>query len=123
MPNSVVKQMNVPEAVEVTVTDDALIVELSDARTLSVPILWYPRLVHATPEERDNWRLIGTGQGINWPDLDEDISVEGMLAGWPSQESQKSLKWWLDARKEGRSVAYYDLIAYEKEREKSKQHS
>ena len=121
MPNSVIKQMNVPEAEDVAVTDDTLTVELSDGRTISVPILWYPRLVHATPEERNNWRLIGTGQGIHWPDLDEDISIEGMLAGWPSQESQKSLQWWLDARKEGRSVALYDLIAYEKGRQKTGQ--
>ena len=111
--------VTVPDAMDVTVTEDALTAELSDGRIITVPIVWHPRLVDATPEERNNWRLIGGGEGIHWPDLDEDISVEGMLAGWPSRESQKSLQWWLDARKEGRSVAFYDLVAYEKERQKS----
>ena len=111
--------VTVPDATDIIVTEDALTAELSDGRTITVPIVWHPRLVHATPEERNNWRLIGGGEGIHWPDLDEDISIEGMLAGWPSRESQKSLQWWLDARKEGRSVAFYDLVAYEKERQKS----
>ena len=69
MTNSVIKHMNVPEAEDVTVTEDTLTTELSDGRTISVPLLWYPRLTHATLEERNNWRLIGTGQGIHWPDL------------------------------------------------------
>ena len=118
MTNSVIKHMNVPEAEDVTVTDDTLTAELSDGRTISVPILWYPRLTHATPEERNNWRLIGTGQGIHWPDLDEDISVEGMLAGWPSRESQQSLQKWLDARKEGRGFTLYEIRQYEREQQK-----
>ena len=117
MTNSVIKHMNLPEAEDVTVTDDTLTAELSDGRTISVPILWYPRLTHATPEERNNWRLIGTGQGIHWPDLDEDISVEGMLAGWPSRESQKSLQKWLDARKEGRGFTLYEIRQYEREQQ------
>ena len=83
---------------EVTVTEDTLTVELSDGRTISVPLDWFPRLVHSTIHERGNWRFIGKGQGIHWPDLDEDISVEGLLAGHPSGESQSSLKRWLDAR-------------------------
>ena len=91
-------EVRVPEALEFTVTDDTLTAELSDGRTISVPLLWYPRLAYATPEERDNWRIIGTGQGIHWPDLDEDLSVEGLLAGWPSRESRTSFKRWLDAR-------------------------
>ena len=119
MADSVLKQMNVPEVEDVSVTEDTLTAELSDGRTISVPLLWYPRLVHATPDERSNWRLIGTGQGIHWPDLDEDISVEGMLAGWPSRESQKSLQQWLDARKEGRGFTLYELMAYEKEQQRS----
>ena len=90
--------MQVPEAERVEVTDDALMADLSNGRTISVPLAWYPRLVHATPAERRNWRLIGVGQGIHWPDLDEDISVEGLLAGRPSGENQKSLKRWLEAR-------------------------
>ncbi|MCE2450975.1 MAG: DUF2442 domain-containing protein [Candidatus Latescibacteria bacterium] len=84
--------LKVPEAECVEVTDDTLMADLSDGRTISVPLAWYPRLVHATPTERRNWRLIGVGQGIH-------ISVEGLLAGSPSGESQESLKRWLEARK------------------------
>lgn len=88
----------VPAAESVTVTDDALSVELSDGRTISVPLAWFPRLLHATKEERNNWRLIGRGQGIHWGDIDEDISVENLLAGKPSGESQASFKKWLATR-------------------------
>jgi hypothetical protein len=63
-----------------------------------VPVVWYPRLLHGTTQERDNWRLIGQGEGIHWPDLDEDISVENLLEGTPSGESQRSLKRWLEER-------------------------
>ncbi len=80
------------------VTNDILIVELNDGRAISVPLAWYPRLLHATPKERGRWRLIGRGQGINWDDLDEDISVEGLLAGRASGESQASFKRWLEGR-------------------------
>lgn len=83
----------------VTVTEDTLTVELSDGRSLSVPLAWFPRLIHATPAERKNWRLIGRGHGIHWNKLDEDISVEGLLAGKPSGESQASFKKWLCTRK------------------------
>ena len=93
--------LKVPEAERLEVTDDTLMADLSDGRTISVPLAWYPRLVHATPAERRNWRLIGVGQGIHWSDLDEDISVEGLLAGRPSGESQESLKLWLEARQTG----------------------
>jgi len=85
-------------AQNVNVTEDALIVELTDERTVSVPLVWYPRLWHSTPEERDNWRLIGQAEGIHWPDLDEDISVENLVSGEPSGESQRSFKLWLEAR-------------------------
>lgn len=90
--------IEVPDAENVTVTGDTLSVDLSDGRTISVPLAWFPRLVHATPEERQNWRLIGKGQGIHWEDLDEDISVEGLLAGRASGESQASFKKWLSQR-------------------------
>lgn len=90
--------LTVPEAVGVVVTDDTLSVELRDGRTLSVPLEWYPRLVHATPEERNRWRLIAHGHGIHWDALDEDISIEGLIAGRPSGESQTSLKQWLAGR-------------------------
>ena len=98
-----------PKTEDVLVTEDTLKAELSDGRTISVPLAWYPRLVHATQEERNNWELIGTGQGIRWPDLDEDLSVEGLIAGRPSGEGQKSFKRWLDAKQAGRSVLLSDL--------------
>ncbi len=87
------------EARQVSVTDDFLVVELSDGRSISVPVAWYPRLQHGTPEERSHWRLIGRGDGIHWPDLDEDISVSGLVAGRPSGESARSLELWLQSRK------------------------
>ena len=86
-------------AMGVSVTEDALKVDLDDARTISVPLVWYPRLWHATPQERDNWEISGAGYGIHWPDLDEDISVKGLLIGNTSGESQKSLRRWLEGRK------------------------
>lgn len=86
-------------AQNVRVNSDELIVELEDGRTLSVPLAWYPRLLYASEEERQNWRLIGKGEGIHWEDLDEDISVEHLLLGIPSGESQSSLQRWLEGRK------------------------
>ncbi len=91
--------ISVPVAETVKVTEDTLTVELSDGRSLSVPLAWFPRLVHATPSERKSWRLIGRGHGIHWSELDEDISVEGLLAGKPSGESQASFKKWLSTRR------------------------
>lgn len=82
-------------------TDEALVVELVDGRTITVPLAWYPRLVHGTPAERAQWRFIGDGEGIHWPQLDEDISIEGLLAGRRSGETQASLRRWLDIRKTG----------------------
>ena len=91
-------EIEVPDAEAVTVTEDTLSVDLSDGRTISVPLALFPRLVHSTPEERNNWLLIGRGQGIHWENIDEDISVEGLLAGRPSGESQSSFKKWLEGR-------------------------
>ena len=91
-------EIQVPNAEQVTVTEDTLTVELSDGRVISVPLVWYPRLLHASPEERRNWRLIGKGQGVHWEDVDEDISVAGILSGKPSGESQASFKRWLESR-------------------------
>jgi len=82
-------------AQDVTLTDETLAVDLTDGRTISVPLAWYPRLLHASPAERANWRLVGDREGIHWPDLDEDVSVESLLAGKRSGESQSSLKKWL----------------------------
>jgi hypothetical protein len=91
-------EIRAPVAQNVVVTEDALVVELADGRTVSAPIAWYPRLLHGSPEERNNWRLIGSGEGIHWPALDEDISVENILFGQPSGESARSFKRWLESR-------------------------
>ena len=85
-------------AQNVVVTDDSLTVDLSDGRSISVPLAWYPRLLQGTREERSNWRLVGNNEGVHWPDLDEDISVENLLLGHPSGESQDSFKKWLNNR-------------------------
>ena len=90
--------IEIPDAVAVQITDEALTAELSDGRTISVPVAWYPRLLHATARERAKWQFTGKGQGIHWDDLDEDISVEGLLAGRHSSESQTSFKRWLERR-------------------------
>ena len=84
----------------VSVSEDTLTADLSDGRTISVPLNWYPRLLHGTPEERLNWQLIG--KGIHWPDLDEDISVENLIYGQPSGESQKSFQKWQESRKKSK---------------------
>lgn len=85
----------------VAVSDDELIAELADGRKISVPLAWYPRLLHGTTQERTNWRLIGHGEGIHWPDLDEDISAENLVFGQASGESQSSLDRWLQSRSGG----------------------
>lgn len=87
-----------PRAQRVSVTEDALVVELIDGRTITVPVTWYPRLAHGSQAERAHWRLIGEGEGIHWPDLDEDISVEGLLGGRRSGETQASLRRWFERR-------------------------
>lgn len=83
---------------QVTFSDERLIVDLVDGRSLSVPLSWYPRLMHGSPEERQNWQLLGDGYAIEWEDLDEHIGIEGLLAGRRSNESQKSLSNWLSTR-------------------------
>jgi hypothetical protein len=98
MGSSTIKN-NLALAVDVRVTDDTLTVDLADGRTISAPLAWYPRLAHGTRKERGRWRLIGRGTGIHWPDLDEDISVENLLAGKASRESARSLKSWLQKRR------------------------
>ena len=86
------------KAQDVIVTEDTLSVDLIDGRTVSVPLGWYPRLLYATAEEQNNWRLIGRGEGIHWPNLDEDISIENMILGRASGESQQSFQRWLEKR-------------------------
>lgn len=93
--STVDKQTN---AVNVRIDDELLTVELADGRIVSAPISWYPRLAHGSVEERGRWRLIAGGRGVNWPDLDEDISVENLVTGNPSGESQSSFKKWLEQR-------------------------
>lgn len=87
-------------AQRVAVTE-GLIVDLINGRTISAPLVWYPRLLNGTPKERNNWRLIARGEGIHWPDLDEDLSVESIILGRASGESQASLKGWLESREAG----------------------
>ncbi|MEM8502720.1 MAG: DUF2442 domain-containing protein [Cyanobacteria bacterium P01_D01_bin.1] len=84
----------------VSVEDDSLSVTLADGRSLIVPLEWYPRLYHASIAERLNWQLIGEGYAIEWPDLDEHIGIEGLLAGRRSSESQQSLQRWFASRTE-----------------------
>lgn len=102
-------ELKVPRATRITVTDNLLTAELVDGRIISVPLVWYPRLVHATEDERNNWELHAGSQHIHWADLDEDISVEGLLAGRRSGEGQASLKRWLEARLAGRGISLHEL--------------
>ncbi|MSQ20101.1 MAG: DUF2442 domain-containing protein [Betaproteobacteria bacterium] len=102
--NTSAVEMEAPFADDVSVSVDTLRVDLRDGRTISVPLSWYPRLLHATAAERKRWRLIDRGQGIHWPDLDEDISVEGLLAGKPSGESQASFSNWIAKRSSRPSI-------------------
>ena len=95
----------------VVVSADTLTVELSDGRSLPVPLAWYPRLYYGTPSERNNWRFIGQGVGIRWQALDEDLSVEGLLLGKKSTESQASLARWLEKRKTLQPFAPYHSVA------------
>lgn len=90
--------LSLVRAKDVRFGDQTLIVELADGRILTVPIAWYPRLAHGTMAERANWQLIGRGQGIHWPNLDEDVGVEDLLVGRKSGESPESLKRWLKRR-------------------------
>src|SRR5437588_10429570 len=85
-------------ATRVEVSEDTLSVELADGRTIAAPLAWYPRLAHATAEERNAWRLVGGGRGIHWPAVDEDVSVANLLSGEPSAESPDSFKKWLAGR-------------------------
>jgi hypothetical protein len=87
-------------AVDVAVSADTLTVSLSDGRKISAPLDWYPRVAHGTRAERNRWQLIGQGQGIHWPDLDEDISVDALLRGLRSNEKPESFQRWLEGRSE-----------------------
>ena len=101
-------KIDVPEATEIRVTETTLTAEFTDGRTISVPLDWYPRLVHGAPEERNNIILYEGGY-IRWPDLDEDIRVESLLAGRRSRESEASLARWLAAKRAGRGLTLAEL--------------
>lgn len=96
--NSLAVEVQEARAQRVSVNEDSLIVDMVDGRTIIVPIAWYARLWHGTPEERSNLEISGDGTLIHWPDLDEDLSVSGILAGRRSGESQQSFKRWLEER-------------------------
>jgi len=88
-----------PKAIQVTVTDDTITVDLDDGRTIAVPIGWFPRVAYGTTAERAHAQIAGAGFGIHWPDLDEDIGVEGLLLGKKSTESPASFAQWLAQRR------------------------
>ena len=94
-----VSDTRISKAVSLVISDAALALCLADGRTISIPLSWYPRLVHATPAERDDWRLVGDDEGIHWPSVEEDISIESLLAGKRSQERPSSFQRWLSERK------------------------
>ena len=99
----------VPGATQLQLDDDTLYAELSDGRRIAVPLAWYSRLLHATPEERGKWEIIAGGQHLHWPDLDEDISVGMLRTGQKSGESQTSFKRWTEARKAGLPVNIHEI--------------
>jgi len=101
MPDVRTIEIEMPMAVHVSVSEGTLSVDLRDGRSISVPVAWYPRLAHGSPEERKNWSLIGQGVGIHWEDLDEDISMLGLIEGKPSNECPETIKKWLAARHGG----------------------
>jgi hypothetical protein len=89
--SSLVVEAN-PRAQDVSLSEDELTVALADGRRISVPLAWYPRLLHASPEQRANWELLGDGEGVHWPDVDEDLSVAGILRGTPAPRARGSQK-------------------------------
>ena len=103
--NSLVAEMQEARARRVEINEETLTIELMDGRVISVPLAWYPRLWYGNPEERAHFEIIGDGTIIHWPDLDEDLSVSGMLFGRRSAETPKSLKKWLEAHGKQRSAS------------------
>ncbi len=103
--NSLVAEIQEARARHVAIKEEMLTVELVDGWVISVPLAWYPRLWYGTPEERAHFEIIGDGTIIHWPDLDEDLSVSGILAGRRSGETPESLKKWLEARGKQRSTS------------------
>ena len=93
-----IELLEISKIQQVTVTDDTLSMDLSDGRTISVPLAWYPRLLHGSIEERNDYRFIAGDSRIHWNRLDEDISIKNLILGQPSGESQKSFQRWLSSR-------------------------
>lgn len=104
------------QAAAIRVTEDELTVEFEDGRTLSVPLAWYPRLLHGSNKARQNFEI--GAFGIHWPDLDEDISYRGLLLGRKSGESADSLKFWLDNHRKGKKVTLLDYSRSRKSKKK-----
>jgi hypothetical protein len=98
MTSSTIELLTIPIIQKVTITDEALSVDLSDGRTISVPLAWYPRLLNGSILERNDYRLIADGSGIHWHQLDEDISLKNLILGQPSGETQTSFQRWLKNR-------------------------
>jgi hypothetical protein len=97
--SSSIAEIQEARAQSVRLTDDAVTVDLVDGRTIIVPLVWFPRLWHGTPRERNHFEIFGDGAYLHWPDLDEDLTIAGLLAGRRSGEGRQSLKKWLDGRK------------------------
>ena len=97
--SSLAVEVQEPRGKSVKVNDDEVVIDLVDGRTITVPLAWYPRLWHGSPQERNHFEIFADGAYIHWPDLDEDLTVAGMLAGQRSGESPQSLKKWLDSRR------------------------
>ena len=93
-----IELLEISKIQQVTVSDDTLSMDLSDGRTISVPLAWYPRLLNGSIEERNDYRFIADDRGIHWNQLDEDISIKNLILGQPSGESQKSFQRWLSSR-------------------------
>jgi hypothetical protein len=108
---SVERLRTIPKVVDVTVTDDTLSVDLADGRTIAVPLLWFPRLAYGTAAKRANFKIAGAGYGIHWPELDEDIGVEGLLLGKQSMESEASFARWLAQRPQNHAVLATEKVA------------
>jgi hypothetical protein len=98
MTSLTIELLEIPTIEQVTLTDDTLSADLSDGRTISVPLAWYPRLLHGSMEERNAYRFIAGGNGVHWDQLDEDISIKNLILGQPSGESQKSFQRWFSSR-------------------------
>lgn len=98
MTSLTIELLEIPTIQQLTITDDTLSADLSDGRTILVPLAWYPRLLHGSIEERNDYRFIAGGSGVHWNQLDEDISIKNLILGQPSGESQKSFQRWLNSR-------------------------